>query len=149
MGIRMRGDPLSPNDHVSRYCSGGRLTSTGKPSGAAFTFNTNPPEEFLSVNWLEYFAGLTPDQQLAEIRKALEATGLTLRRTGRFALYTVQTIIDNFPSAGTAVTVLHWPEPDDPSHSGIFNVNDADKDILQEMLAFVECQMMPGIIENP
>ncbi|MGZ9108274.1 MAG: hypothetical protein ACXW4B_05580 [Micavibrio sp.] len=143
----MRGDPLDPNHHVCRYCKGTYVLENGEPSGEAFLLDNAIPLEdnHISVNWLEYYLPDAEDRaaQMRAIREAFTNKGYTVRASARFAILPVRDILENFPSASGDVAVLHWPEENDPSHSGIFNLPvDADKDILQERLALVDWEMV-------
>ncbi len=48
----MNRKTLDDDDHVSRYCSP-RTIEKGMPSGMAFLPRST--DDYLSVNWLEYF----------------------------------------------------------------------------------------------
>ena len=53
MVFKMKSNPVPEQDHISRYASAMRCTEDGEVTGAAFMLRHN--EEFLSVNWLEFF----------------------------------------------------------------------------------------------
>jgi hypothetical protein len=111
----MRGDRLPDQDHVSRYCRPKTLQEDGQPSGASFMLR--PGEEFLSVNWLEYFD--VPDRraQITQVRRVLT---LTRQTTAKIAVLNVGGILDHVHrNSDRVLAVLHEPEQDDPSHSGI------------------------------
>src|SRR6266545_7964760 len=83
----MKDDPLPPADHVSHYCSASFLAVGGRPSQTAFYLKKG--DDCVSVNWLEHFGLPTRPEQIDEVRKALTAKGLALRKTGRLAVLNV------------------------------------------------------------
>lgn len=135
----MKGDPVPDQHHVSRYCSRSRLTENGEVTAAAFQLTPGKEQEHISVNWLEFLE--LPDRQseIAEIRRVLAAKGLTLRRTGRIAILRVGEVLDfvrtEAPDSRN-LQILHEPEQDDPSHSGIFGLGlGPENDLIADLLA--------------
>ena len=112
----MRGDPLPEQDHVSRYCRPTSLGEDGQPNGTALMPRG---DECLSVNWLEYFD--LPDQE-AQIAQVRQVIGIGVAAKGKFAVLNVGEVIDyvreNDPD-NRVLDILHEPEENDPSHSGI------------------------------
>jgi len=79
-------------------------------------FLLRPGEEFLSVDWLEFFgADITVSEQ---VEKAREGIGKTLRlgAGGRFARVNVGAVKSHVERA----EVKHLPSPKNPSHAGIY-----------------------------
>jgi len=112
----MKGEPLPDQDHVSRYCAP-KTAPDGQPTGASFMLD--PGHDFLSVNWLEYFD--LPDQQaqLTQVRRVIR---LNLAANGKFAVLNVGEVVNYVRENGPdnrLLSVLHEPNDDDPSHSGI------------------------------
>ncbi|MCK4604205.1 MAG: hypothetical protein KAU41_05825, partial [Deltaproteobacteria bacterium] len=67
----MKGDPLPDQDHISRYCSGIRITEDGRVTAAAFQLRT--VDEYLSVNWLEFLGQPNREAEIKVIRGILDS----------------------------------------------------------------------------
>ena len=76
----MTGDDLPDAAQVVRYVRPSHIREDGDVDGRAFRLRED--EGGLSVNWLDYFAGLSKAEQLNEVRRF---SRLTLSRNGRFA----------------------------------------------------------------
>ena len=76
----MTGDDLPDAAQVVRYVRPSHIRENGDAAGRAFRLREG--ETGLSVNWLDYFAGLSRAEQLNEVRRL---SGLSLSRNGRFA----------------------------------------------------------------
>ena len=131
------GEEIPEADHISRYVPYSKLVSDGtKVSGAAFQLREN--EDYLSVNWLEYFGFNDRILEISEVRKAFVAKGYSLRRTAKFAVLAVGELklyIEQETNGKTKLQVIHKPiQPEDPSHSGIFGVP-ADEPIISDLMA--------------
>ncbi len=142
----MQGEPIPEADTVSRYCSVTRLSElNGKPLGTAFQLRKGEP--YISVNWLEFFADLSKEQQIDEVRAVLAKKMRKIGSTARLALLNVGAVQEGFPSTVGQVRVLHepvsTPEYDDPSHAGIFDL-EPDPDLVADMLAQIDCDMVPA-----
>lgn len=126
----MRGDPLPDTDHVARYCKPTTIVG-GQPTGAAFMLR--PIDSFLSVNWLEHFGDIGQDGQISEIR---EHISLGLAPSGLFAVLDVgETIAYVYTnSVNITLSILHEPEQDDLSHSGIHGYGYED-DMVADLIS--------------
>ncbi len=136
----MKGDPLPNHDHISRHCPFTTLAND-QPSGASFILK--PDEEFLSVNWLEYFD--VPDQQ-AQITQVRQVIRLNLGAKAKFAVLNVAKVVDYVKENGPdnrVLAVLHEPEEDDPSHSGIHGYRLED-DWVADLIAEVIEEIYPA-----
>ena len=116
-------DPLPDSDHVLRYCSP-RHVNEGIIHGSAFRLR--PGEEYLSVNWMEYF-GKSVEEQTKGVRTVLIKKGLQLKPNGRFARLHVGTVKEMIRNA----EVKRVPGPKDPSHAGIYPAKDNREAILE------------------
>lgn len=126
----MRGDRLPAQDHISRYCRPKTLQEDGQPSRASFMLR--PDEEFLSVNWLQYFD--LPDRQ-AQITQVRQAIRLKLQAKAKIAVLNVGGILNRVHrNSDRVLAVLHEPEQDDPSHSGIHGYRHED-DLVADLIA--------------
>lgn len=114
METGLSGNPIPDSHHVLRYCSPKHVRD-GKIKASVFIFREG--EDYVSVNWMEYFSQIKSAD--GQARKVCDAVGnkLTIRNSGRFAKLNVGKV-RNIPD--TSVEVRHCPESDDPSHSGIF-----------------------------
>ena len=92
-----------------------------------------PDEDFLSVNWLEYFGDIGREAQLAEIRRHIR---LSLAVTGTFAILNVGKTVEYVRTNSDIQTfaVLYEPTPEDPSHSGIHGYTHED-DLVADLIA--------------
>lgn len=138
----MKGDPLPEQDHISRYCSATRLTEDGLITGAAF--HLRPSKKYLSVNWLEFFQLGDRQEQIGEVRKA---SRLNLGARAKLAVLNVEKMV-NFvrtqsPDA-RKLRVLHEPEENDPSHSGIYGFG-CDDHLIADLIAETVQELYPAI----
>lgn len=126
----MRGDRLPNQDHISRYCRPKTLQEDGQPSRTSFMLRPN--EEFLSVNWLEYFDLRDRQAQITQVRQVIR---LTLQATAKIAVLNIGGILDRVHrNSDRVLAVLHEPEQDDPSHSGIHGYRHED-DLVADLIA--------------
>ena len=82
----MRNAPLPEDHHVTRYCKPTTVADAGLPTVSAFQLRLD--EEYLSVNWLEYFGKLELNASLQRVRSEV-AKSLALSPNGRFAVLNV------------------------------------------------------------
>ena len=140
----MKGDPLPDEDHVSRYCSPARVES-GLPSAAAFELR--PQDQFLSVNWLEYWG--QPDLVVAldRVRKEFH---LQVREDGRFAVLNVSAVklaIERVTQRQSSVT--HQPTVAMESHAGAFGFSSNDFEVAVELARMAHPQdVFPAIVDD-
>lgn len=112
--------PLDSTDHVVRYCRPRTIDSQGRITSAAFAFRIREKrEEFLSVNWLEYFEAANREERVSLLRVAL-GEKLTLSRNGRLGVLEigqVRALAQNLATG--SVRVERHQSQEDPSHAGI------------------------------
>jgi hypothetical protein len=131
----MKDQRIPDSDHVARHCK----TSTA-PDGEiqATAFFLREGEEYLSVNWLEELK--CPDRT-SEVRALQDLYTRKMTRVGagaRIAILNVGrlvTKVENESIDRRQLRVLHEPEPDDPSHAGIFGISYDDREIVAELIA--------------
>lgn len=130
----MTGNFIPDGDSVVRLCGGSHLDpDTGSPGPGAFMLREG--EDYLSVNWLEYFKGYDHQDALLEIRRVL-ATKRTIGKTARLALLNVggvkQTIVMDPP-----LTFTHEPIItaliNDSSHSAINNIQGCEQLVAEAL----------------
>lgn len=116
----MKGDDLPDEDHVVRYAGGSLVHEDGEVDGSAFLLRD--AELGLSVNWLEYYRGLTKPQQMNEVRRAFQPSR---GPTARFAQLNVGDTRRHLSRRLETCRIIHDPSPADekneadPSHSEI------------------------------
>jgi len=125
----MSGRPLPDQDHIARYCKPKTLNENGRPSRTAFMLK--PDEDYLSVNWLEYFGEIEREEQLNKIRRHIQ---LSLASTLKHV---------HINSGMIDVSVLHEPTSEDPSHSGIHGYGYED-DLIADLIAEVVLEIYPA-----
>jgi hypothetical protein len=114
-----------------------RLLSIEDGVISATAFMLRPGEEYLSLNWLEYLQLL---DRMSEIRTVREiySKKLTITANARIAVLNVgvtRTQVELGSPDARIVQMLHEPiEPDDPSHSGIYNMR-YDDELIAELIA--------------
>ena len=111
MGITMRGDQLPYQDHISRYCAPKTLAD-GQPTGTSFMLRQD--EEYLSVNWLEYFGHIGMSAQINQIREHIE---LSLASSGLFAVLNIGETIDYIQSNSENISPFYTSR-----HQGILPI---------------------------
>ena len=138
----MKGDPLPPEDHVSRYCKFKALSEAGQPLGSAFDLREDRNEKYLSVSWLEYFGRLELEKLLQEVRDHFV---LTPKRSARYAILNVGDTI-NFINENSErnIEITHEPSDSDPSHSGIRGYSYEDE-MIGDLIAQKVISIHPAI----
>ena len=113
----MLGDEIDEEHHISRYCSP-LLVVNGLPAAEAFSLKRG--EEYLSVNWLEYFKTQDLAQAIDRVRQIFHNKGYDVKENGKFASFQVRSVIDIISShSRTSAKIIHKPEEVDPSHCGV------------------------------
>jgi hypothetical protein len=142
----VEGDLIPDEHHVARICPGSKI-SNGKPTGAAFQLRDG--EEYVSVNWIEYFAPLPQADAVQKIREAKAAVGYTIGGTAKIAVLNVNelcTRVDPGVTGGRPIRVVHKPDlPLDPSHSGLFDTRDQENLVI-ELIATMKMPLYAGKI---
>ena len=131
----MVGNPLPNDSRVSRYCRPTSIGEDGLPLWTAFELREN--EDYLSVNWLEYFGELTTTELVNSIRCALSKS-LRLSTNGRLALLKVEEIkLIRHEANQSSLLVNHVPLSNDESHAGIFGLAGENQRIAVELRALL------------
>ena len=109
---------MNPKDildahHVMRYCSPKHVRRNGQISETAFALK--PDEQYLSVDWLEYFNGdATFSRQLTQVQEAVQQR-LTVKHNGKFLKIQAGEV------RALKLRIAHEPGVEaDPSHAGIY-----------------------------
>lgn len=120
----------------------------GTVDGSAFLLRERSPggwEEYLSVNWLEWFPHRDRPDQLQALR-ALLAGKLRIRASQRLGVLNVGRMREHVRTTATDrrnVRVLHEPESGDESHAGIHGVQPAEE-IIGELIAEAVQEVVPA-----
>ena len=124
---------LCDDDHVSRYCKPSAVAdNTLMPMAAAFALRED--EEYLSVNWIEYFEELNLITVINKVQWTLQNKDLSIRSNGRFAVLGVKEIKVAISNVTKRVSrIEHMPETDDCSHCGVFGYSAFDLEVASEI----------------
>lgn len=129
----MKGDKIPDQHHIARYC---RSTHTSDEQIQATAFIVRVGEESLSVNWLEFLKCLNRQSEIAELRKTYPAK-LNVGAKAKIAVLNVgkvcQKVLTESPDRRN-LKVLHDPQSNDHSHSGIYNLKEDDELIAELIL---------------
>ncbi len=113
----------------------------------AAAFEIREKDEFLSVNWLEYWSSSDMGKALGCVRGELS---LSRRPGGRFAVLRVSQIkgaIDRLTQRKSAVT--HQPTPEMESHAGVFGFFQNDREVAAELARIVTTSaVFPAIADH-
>ena len=139
----MKGDPIPDPDHVARYCGGSQIRTDGKVSGMAFRLK--PREEYVSINWLEQLDRTSRSIQIDLLRPIL-ARSLRIGAKARIAVLNVgevkRAVRSESPDA-REIDFRHEPLEGDPSHGGIFGLDQED-DLIGDLIASRVCATFPA-----
>ena len=139
----MKGDNIPSQDQICRYCKATTITENGQITGTAFQLRQ--AEESLSVNWLEFLQLENRDLEVQEIRKVL-GSKLKLGTAAKIAVLNVGKIVNYVCSQSPdqrKLRVLHNPEENDPSHSGIYGYHYEDQ-LVADLIAEVIQEIYPA-----
>jgi len=132
----MKGDLIPEQHHISRYCSATKCTENGEITGAAFLLR--PTDRLLSVNWLQSFHLASRQEEINEVRRILNLK-LRLGVKAKIAVLNVGEVLNyvhiQSPDSRNLI-VLHDPEENDPSHTGIYGYRYEDH-LIADLIAEV------------
>jgi len=131
----MKGQVIPDSDHVARYCNPATVEN-GEILATAFMVRSS--DEHLSVNWLEELNRPDRASQIRDLQE-LYARKLRVRAAARIAILNVGPVrakVEQETPNRRLLRVLHDPEADDPSHSGIYDIP-YDDEIVAELIALV------------
>lgn len=144
----MKRGQIGEKHHVTRYCKPMSVDDNGLPMASAFKLRYK--EEYLSVNWLEFFETSDLPQRIDFVRKAFRDKNYTIKPNGRLAVLRVGEVKDLISRLGLyPVRVEHLPGKNNPSHSGIFGYTASDRLIALEIAGLVRItDMYPTKLSN-
>ena len=140
--------PLPDDHHCSRYCKPTAVGRDGLPTTAAFEIK--PDEEYLSVNWLEFFGTQDLAAAVELVREAFHCKRYRVRRNGRFAVVNVGAALAAIAEAdGRRGRVEHIPLENDESHAGLYGYAAGDLAVAVELRALIQTQHVHPAIVGP
>ena len=139
---------LPDGHHMSRYCKPSSVGRDGLPLASAFRLKAG--EEYLSVNWLEYFRSAHLGAAVECVRKSFRRKGYGLRPNGRFAVLSVGSAKNAVAAAvGRSGRVEHLPLDNDPSHAGLFGDPSHDLAVAVELRALLQREHVHSAVPVP
>jgi hypothetical protein len=133
-----RGKNLPDEDHVTRYVPWARLRKDDDDNVLGFlpqAFQLRPDEEYLSVDWLEYHDGDRDTQIRLSVWATRDSFENPLGMKSAFAIANVGKVKEISQAAGSRVRVVHEPEPGNPAHSAIRQLQRDDLSLLEALAA--------------
>lgn len=126
---------IRDDGHVVRHCKRNHIDTDGTPLPAAFELRVN--EEYLSVNWLEYFGTSSIEENLVCVCKEILKHRSTTKRE-RFVVLNVKDVKSTIKKEfDITLSIKDLQEEDYPSHAGIWWYTN-DDDVLHELAEIVE-----------
>ena len=133
-GLTLNNNLIPDNNHIARFCFK-KYVSNGQVQGSAFFLREN--EEYLSVNWLEYFQCNRRNEEISKIRYVYSQK-FTRPRPGskdRIAVLNVGKTRKHVQSESDDhrnLEFIHLNKAD-PSYSGIYNLR-PDNEMIAELI---------------
>ena len=124
---------IDETHHISRYCKPSSIDKE-KQLPLASAFKLREGEEYLSVNWLEYFEAEDLNQAIDFVRQAFRDKNYSVKHNGRFALLRVKEV------KNMILGLRYLPSKNDPSHSGIFGYTASDRLIALKIAELVRTE---------
>lgn len=118
---------IPDQDHIARYCNSTNIQDGEILAGA---FMLRPGESYLSINWLECLKCTSREKEIDKLRKIYKKKHL-FGKLARVGVLNVGEIRSKVITENPKIEILHHPESDDPSHSGIFHLDDGDEMVAE------------------
>lgn len=135
----MLDQSLPKDDHISRYCKPSVIAQNGLPMASAFGLRQG--EEYLSVNWLEYFHLTDLSIAVEKVREAFRNKGYQVRPNGRFVVLNIgEAKRMVFEGVKCVLHINHHPLANDQSHACILGYGPDDLMVAVELAALVTPQ---------
>lgn len=138
----MKGDKIPDPDHIARFCRPMQAPD-GQIQATAFMLRSG--EESLSVNWLEFLNCSTRDEEMSELRNVYSEkfnvgarSKIAVLNVGEVREKVLTESLDN-----REIEALHDPWDDDPSHSGIYNL-EPDGELIAELILETVLEVYPA-----
>ena len=133
----MKGDKLPASDHIARLCMP-KSCADGEIQASAFILRKD--ELSLSVNWLEFLKCPTRESEIVAICEVYKKKFNRVPTNAKIAILNIDKTCSHVHDASEdnrILNILHEPEEKDPSHSGIFGMNQDDP-----LIAELICEMI-------
>jgi hypothetical protein len=136
----LKKEKLLPSHKVSRTCLP-KTVVNGTITPAAFMLREGEP--YMSVNWLEYYSSLPPDERIQRCQQDFLSKwrSLTPQQKSRYrsAILPVGLMASSIKKdLSTDLEVWHFDSKKDPSYAGIFGLPEDDLDTAEYLLGVVE-----------
>jgi len=132
----MRGDRIPDQHHIARLCNPKHI-SEEQIQATAFMLRKN--EKSLSVNWMEFLNCSSRGSEIIELQniysRKLKAAASAI--IGVLNVWEVREKVLTESLDRRNLEILHDPQLNDTSHSGIFNLKDDDILIAELILKIV------------
>ena len=148
-----RGTNIPDDDHVMRYVPWGRLRRDEHDNVVGFlpqAFRLRPGEDYLSVNWQEYYEGDRDTQIRLSVWAMRSSFGAG--RKSAFAVGNVGRIKEVAQTAGARIRITHEPDGEvKPGHAGLRRLPSEDLTLLEALAAdaFTDRVDNAQVIEKP
>ena len=107
----------------------------------AAAFRPRQDEEYLSVNWLEYFSESDSTDAVQRVREVFRDKNYRVRQNGRFAVLNVGAAkTAAYEGVDRALSIDHLPVSNDQSHAAIRGYGSDDLSVAVELAALVTRQ---------
>jgi hypothetical protein len=134
-----KGKNLPDEDHVIRYVPWGRLRKDEDDNVLGFlpqAFQIRSEEDYLSVNWVEYYDGGRENQIRLSVWAMRDSFEKPLGAKSAFAIGNIAHIKKTCQGFGSRVRVVHEPDlPKNPGHSAIRRLPRDDLNLLDALAA--------------
>ena len=133
-----KGKNLPDEDHVIRYVPWARLRRDEDENVLGFlpqAFQLRPEEDYLSVNWLQYYDGDRETQIRLSVWAIRNSFEKPLGAKSAFAIADVDAIKKTSEAFGNRVRVTHEPQSNNAGHSGIRQLQRDDLNLLEALAA--------------
>jgi hypothetical protein len=127
---------LPPDDHVVRHAGYNQLRRDENDTALGLdwtAFLLRPGETFLSVTWLEHFAGSAAERLTLAVA-AIAKTRNVAPRSG-FGVARVGAVHDTCGRFDRRLRIIHEPDDRNPAHSGIHRLPQDDRELLDALAA--------------
>lgn len=128
----MKGDRITDNNHIGRYCKPSQIVE-GEIQATAFLLRQN--EHGLSVNWLE-FLNCTNRESEIRVLRTIYSKKISVKETAKIAIIQVGQMCNKVRMEShdrRNLSVVHAPSFDDESHSEIYNLR-PDNELIAELI---------------
>jgi hypothetical protein len=147
-----KGKNLPDEDHVIRYVPWGRLRRDEDENVLGFlpqAFQLRQEEDYLSVNWLQYYDGDPETQIRLSVWAMRDSFEKPLGAKSAFAIGNVGEVKKTSEAFGSRVRVVREPEPRNPGHSAILQLPRDDLSLLEALAADAFTELVRNIDIQP